>query len=122
MSYPKQLLQPILEYFKKIEQQLMMRKSRLETEDPFADPSRLDDNADMAAEASEQFGHEQSAAMGAETDQALLRVRSAMKRVDDGTYGKCVSCGVMIDTDRLGIDPTAELCVVCAKKGAVHST
>lgn len=118
MNYPKQLLSPILDYFKKAEQQLVARKNKLATEDPFADPSRLDDNADMAAEASEQFGHEQSAAMGAETDQALLRVRSAMKRVDDGTYGKCVSCGAMIDTDRLGIDPTAELCVTCAKKNA----
>lgn len=116
MNYPKQLLSPILEYFKKVEQQLLSRKKKLATEDPFADPSRLDDNADMAAEASEQFGHEQSAAMGAETDLALARVRGAMKRVDNGTYGKCVSCGAMIDTDRLGIDPTAELCVACAKK------
>ena len=118
MNYPKQLLSPILEYFEKAEQQLMSRKSKLATEDPFADPARLDDNADMAAEASEQFGHEQSEAMGAETDIALARVRGAMKRVDDGTYGKCVSCGVMIDTDRLGIDPTAELCMTCAKKNA----
>lgn len=118
MNYPKQLLMPILEYFKKMELQLMSRKRKIATEDPFADPSRLDDNADMAAEASEQFGHEQSAAMGVETDLALTRVRAAMKRVDDGTYGKCVSCGVMIDTDRLGIDPTAELCMACAKKNA----
>ncbi|GAB4027009.1 MAG: RNA polymerase-binding protein DksA [Candidatus Microgenomates bacterium] len=116
MNYPKQLLLPILEYFKKAEQQLISRKTKLATEDPFADPSRLDDNADMATEASEQFGHEQSAVMGAETDLALSRVRAAMKRIDDGTYGKCVSCGVLIDTDRLGIDPTAELCVACAKK------
>ncbi|PIW07053.1 hypothetical protein COW38_03530 [Candidatus Collierbacteria bacterium CG17_big_fil_post_rev_8_21_14_2_50_45_7] len=45
----------------------------------------------------------------------LARVRQAMKRVDDGTYGKCTKCGNMINTDRLGIDPTADLCVECAK-------
>ena len=118
MSYPKQLLAPILEYFKKAELQLLLRKRKLAKEDPFADPSRLDDNADIGTEATEQFGHEQSEAMGEETDMALARVRGAMKRVDDGTYGKCVSCGEMIDTDRLGIDPTAELCVACAKKNA----
>ena len=118
MKYPQQLLSPIYEYFKKLEAQLMSRRSKLATEDPFADPSRLDDNADQAGEASEQFGHEQSAAMSEETDRSLLRVRSAMKRVDDGTYGKCVTCGAMIDTDRLGIDPTAELCLSCAKRNS----
>lgn len=116
MNYPQQLLSPILEYFKKLEQQLLSRKRKLAGEDPFRDPSRLDDNADLGTEASEQFGHEQSAAMSEETDQALARVRAAMKRVDDGSYGKCVSCGKMIDTDRLGVDPTAELCLACAKK------
>ena len=118
MKYPQQLLSPIYDYFKTLEAQLMSRRSKLATEDPFADPARLDDNADQAGEASEQFGHEQSAAMSEETDRSLLRVRSAMKRVDDGTYGKCVACGAMIDTDRLGIDPTAELCLSCAKKNA----
>ncbi len=121
MAYPKQLLSPILDYFKKMEEQLLSRKRKLANEDPFADPSRLDDNADVAAEASEQFGHEQASAMSAETDQALQRVQAAMKRVDEGTYGKCTKCAKMIDTDRLGIDPTAELCVACAKSNSVKS-
>lgn len=116
MNYPQQLLSPILDYFKKMEQQLLSRKKKLAGEDPFADPSRLDDNADLGTEATEQYGHEQASVMSEETDKALLRVRAAMKRVDDGSYGKCVSCGKMIDTDRLGIDPTAELCMACAKK------
>jgi DnaK suppressor protein len=56
--------------------------------------------------------------MSEETMDSLKRVRKAMKRVDDGTYGKCGKCGEMIDTDRLGIDPTADLCMSCAKKAA----
>jgi DnaK suppressor protein len=116
MSYPKQLLTPILDYFKRLEKQLVSRKNKLANEDPFADPARLDDNADPGSEATEQYGHEQSAIMSAETDSALSRVRAAMQRVTDGSYGKCVRCSLMIDTDRLGIDPTAELCVACAKQ------
>lgn len=116
MNYPKQLLGPILEYLRALEKKLLSRKTKLAGEDPFADESRLSDNADIGGEATEQFGHEQAAAMSEETEQALTRVRGAMKRVDDGTYGKCSSCGSMIDTDRLGIDPTAELCMACAKK------
>lgn len=118
MKYPSNLLAPILEYFRKIEKDLLSRKKKIQSEDPFADVSRLDDNADLGSEAVEQFGHEQAKALGEETEGALSRVRAAMKRVEDGTYGKCVSCGEMIDTDRLGIDPTAELCMKCAKKNA----
>ncbi len=116
MQYPRNVLQSVWEYLKKLEGDLLRRKKSLAKEDPFADASRLNDNASDDTEAAEQFGHAQSAALGQETSFALKRVRDAMTRVDDGTYGKCVKCGEMIDTDRLGIDPTAELCMACAKK------
>ncbi|MFZ2199578.1 MAG: TraR/DksA C4-type zinc finger protein [Microgenomates group bacterium] len=115
MQYPRNILQPVLDYLKKLETDLLHRKKSLAKEDPFADASRLNDNASDDTEAAEQFGHAQSAALSEETADALKRVRSAMQRVDDGTYGKCVKCGEMINTDRLGIDPTAELCMDCAK-------
>lgn len=118
MQYPRNILQPVLDYLKKLEGDLLHRKSSLAKEDPFADSSRLNDNASDDTEAAEQNGHAQSAALSAETTVALKRVRSAMRRVDDGTYGKCINCGQMIDTDRLGIDPTADLCMDCAKKQA----
>ncbi len=115
MQYPRNILQPVWDYLKKLETDLLHRKSRLAEEDPFADTSRLNDNASDDTEAAEQFGHAQAATLSAETVGALKRVRSAMTRVEAGSYGKCVNCGEMIDTDRLGIDPTAELCVRCAK-------
>ena len=116
MQYPRNVLQSVFEYLKKLEGDLLKRKKSLAKEDPFADSSRLNDNASDDTEAAEQYGHAQSAALGEETSDSLKRVRLAMKRVDDGSYGKCVKCSEMIDTDRLGIDPTAELCLSCAKK------
>lgn len=118
MLYPRNVLQSVWDYLKKLEIDLLKRKKSLASEDPFADTSRLNDNASYDTEAAEQFGHAQSQALGKETAGALGRVRAAMKRVDDGTYGKCIMCSEMIDTDRLGVDPTAELCVACAKKNA----
>ncbi len=115
-SYPKQLLTPILEYLRTLETKLLSRKKHIRSEDPFRDPGHVDDNADLGTEAAEQYGHEQAAAMGEQTDKVLERVRQAMQRINDGTYGKCIKCGAMIDTDRLGIDPTVELCMKCAKK------
>ena len=118
MQYPRNILQPVWDYLKKLEGDLLHRKKSLAKEDPFADDSRLNDNASDDTEAAEQFGHAQSAALTEETSGALQRVRQGMRRVDDGTYGKCVRCGTMIDTDRLGIDPTAELCMSCAQASA----
>ncbi len=116
MQYPRNVLQSVWDYLKKLEGDLLKRKSSLAKEDPFADASRLNDNASDDTEAAEQNGHVQSETLSEETVASLKRVRHAMKRVDDGTYGKCTNCGLMIDTDRLGIDPTAELCMSCAKK------
>ncbi|MFH2086038.1 MAG: TraR/DksA C4-type zinc finger protein [bacterium] len=118
MQYPRNILQPVWDYLKKLESDLLHRKSSLAKEDPFSDDTRLNDNASDDTEAAEQFGHAQAATLSAETNSALKRVRQAMKRVDDGTYGKCEKCGEMIDTDRLGIDPTADVCVKCAKQSA----
>lgn len=115
MQYPKNLLRPVLNYLKKLETDLLKRNSTLKEEDPFSDSNRVNDNA-SDTEAAEQFGHARAEALGKETEQALEKVRSAMKRIDKGNYGKCTSCKEMIDTDRLGIDPTAELCLNCAKK------
>lgn len=115
MQYPRNVLQSVWDYLKKLEGDLLKRRTSLAKEDPFADSSRLNDNASDDTEAAEQFGHAQSAALSEETSGALKRVRMAMTRVDDGSYGKCIKCGEMIDTDRLGIDPTADLCMNCAK-------
>lgn len=116
MQYPRNILQPVLDYLKKLERDLLHRKTALAKEDPFADSSRLNDNASDDTEAAEQNGHVQAETLSEETVDALTRVRGAMKRVDDGTYGKCVNCGEMINTDRLGVDPTADLCMECASK------
>ena len=115
MQYPRNVLQPVLDYLKKLEHDLLHRKAEIQNEDPYADGARAISRSSDDIEASEQFGHAQAEAMSEETEAALARVHGAMKRVTEGTYGKCTKCGVMIDTDRLGIDPTAELCVKCAK-------
>ena len=42
------------------------------------------------------------------------RIAAALKRIDDGEYGYCLSCGGMIPAPRLQIDPAASQCVGCA--------
>lgn len=114
--YPRKLLEPLLKYFRREERGLKKRKRDLEAEDPFKDEAGLNDNASDDIEAAERFGHQRSETLGKETQAALGRVHKAMGRVKDASYGSCVRCGDMINTDRLGIDPTVEHCISCAKE------
>jgi len=57
----------------------------------------------------------------AERNQALLdslagqraQVVAALGRLDDGSYGRCTSCGVELPDERLEARPEAALCVRC---------
>ena len=44
------------------------------------------------------------------------RVKAALARVADGTYGRCVDCGRELPDERLDARPEAERCVDCQQK------
>lgn len=58
-------------------------------------------------------------AMAVETERRrtveLARIAAALQRFEAGDYGHCVKCGEEIPLRRLDIDPTAALCVGCAR-------
>lgn len=45
----------------------------------------------------------------------LIRVRAALKRLDEDEYGDCVNCGEPIDPRRLENDPAVPTCIDCAR-------
>lgn len=51
----------------------------------------------------------------------LIAIDEALKRIDDGSYGLCVDCGVGIPTARLHASPTALRCVNCQEKRELAS-
>lgn len=46
----------------------------------------------------------------------LRTVRAALARMDDGSYGECIDCGVDIPLARLQAQPAALRCVPCQEK------
>lgn len=48
----------------------------------------------------------------------LADVRTALKRLDEGTYGTCSVCGDPIPAERLEALPYSSLCVSCKQKSA----
>lgn len=43
-------------------------------------------------------------------------VKSALDRVERGSYGRCERCGEEINPERLEAIPSARLCIKCAQK------
>lgn len=116
VQFPSKLLSPIRDYLLREQQRLLKRKEQLKREDPFEDVSRVDDNADVGTEASEQWGHQRVEALKMELDKMLITIRKALTKIKIGKYGLCERCGAMIDTDRLAANPTADLCMACERK------
>ena len=116
IAFPAKVLEPIRKYLALQEARLAKRRKTLIAEDPFADSSRLDDNASVDTDAAEQFGHARITAMREETEKMLVRIRKALTKIKLSKYGLCEDCGVMIDTDRLAIDPSVQYCLSCQKK------
>ena len=52
----------------------------------------------------------------ARQQQALVRVRNALKAVAHGTYGQCRRCKNPIARERLEAQPDAVVCVKCAEQ------
>ena len=50
----------------------------------------------------------------------LAQVAAALARIEAGTYGQCVDCGVEIPAERLQVAPAAARCITCQEK--VEST
>ncbi len=46
----------------------------------------------------------------------LIHVEAAIKRLQQGTYGKCIDCDDDIGSSRLQVNPVAERCIDCQEK------
>lgn len=77
----------------------------------------LDSNADDEHDpegSTIAFERSQVGAMVVATRQRLAEVDAALARLDDGTYGRCQTCGAPIPVGRLEARPTARTCVPCS--------
>lgn len=46
----------------------------------------------------------------------LRKIDAALKRIDEGRFGLCLSCDEPINQKRLDFDPTVTLCIECASR------
>jgi DnaK suppressor protein len=70
----------------------------------------------MADDATEAFEQAKDLALLQNAERLLEQVRDALGRLDEGTYGKCESCGETIDPARLEALPYVTLCLRCQQR------
>ena len=49
------------------------------------------------------------------SEHVLAAIDSALERIEDGSFGKCVNCGKEIGEDRLAAIPWATQCIDCRR-------
>jgi DnaK suppressor protein len=62
------------------------------------------------------FERSQSSAILGSSQRHLTEIDAALKRMDEGRYGLCTSCGSGIGLGRLQVRPQAALCIACAER------
>ncbi len=67
----------------------------------------------MADDATDLFEQEKALSLQHNTENLLLKVDAALRKMENGSYGVCDSCGRAIDRARLETLPYATLCVTC---------
>ena len=46
----------------------------------------------------------------------IVKIREALQRIEDGTFGDCEDCGEEIGEERLKARPVTTLCIDCKRK------
>jgi RNA polymerase-binding transcription factor DksA len=64
----------------------------------------------------EEYLYDLNATLLANEQYIVSEAREALRRIDQGTYGRCESCGESIAKARLEAIPFTRLCVKCAEK------
>jgi RNA polymerase-binding protein DksA len=70
----------------------------------------------MADVATDTYDREFSLGLASSDRQFLYELDDAIKRIEDGTFGVCQDCKVLIAKNRLKAVPHARLCVKCQEK------
>lgn len=61
------------------------------------------------------FEYEKDLSVDANTEDLLRKAEKALKRLNEGSYGVCESCGAAIPVARLEVLPYTTVCVECAQ-------
>ena len=75
-----------------------------------------DMSSNWTEQATERENDEVLESLGNASEQELVMINAALKRIDSGDYFSCILCGEEIPVSRLELLPFSSHCVKCADK------
>jgi RNA polymerase-binding protein DksA len=87
----------------------------VELGEPIEGPGQMTYGSQAAA-ASQVFEQQRDLALRERSRAELKLVDAALRAIEAGVYGACVSCGKPIAVERLEAIPWAPTCIDCARK------
>lgn len=109
----KQLKQTLLEMSDNILNELKKDRQTESWRDSSGDNSYSFHLADQGSDCNEQ---EKLYLIASMEGNVLKQLDEALVRIGDGSYGKCVLCGNIINSKKLEALPYAKLCIDCKSK------
>jgi DnaK suppressor protein len=95
------------------ERELIDDIARFENEARESRAAEVEDPIDQVTSSENKAASFQESTLAAET---LKQVRDALRRIDDGSYGKCIDCGRPIEPARLEAIPWTSYCLADQQK------
>lgn len=95
-----------------------LRDKLLELEDRLAHVKKdvsKSHSADFSEQAQERENDEVLDEIGHETSVAIQEIKTALTRIQEGSYGQCANCGEAINPERLQAMPATTSCISCAQ-------
>jgi DnaK suppressor protein len=83
-----------------------------------------DGTEDIVDRANNAYNRELMFSLSDTERQMVLQIEAALRRMDDGVYGRCTNCGNTINMRRLDAVPYARFCIDCqelAEKGLLEN-
>ncbi|GIF01045.1 TraR/DksA family transcriptional regulator [Paractinoplanes rishiriensis] len=78
--------------------------------------ARLKELTEISADTGDPGEAHNRAALTAATRHSLEQITGALRRIAEGSYGRCAGCEDAIPAERLEVLPHARFCVPCQQK------
>jgi len=79
-----------------------------------ADPTEK--SQDFTDQATQESDMDFNIHMKERDSKMVVKIKEALERIEDGTYGICEECGQTISEERLKVRPVTTMCIMCKRK------
>ena len=86
------------------------------SEDLAVQTARLKELTEISADTGDPGETHNRAALAVATRHNVEEINGALRRIAEGSYGRCKACDIPIPVERLEVVPRAQFCVPCQQK------